>query len=245
MEILFYVIIKNRTQPTNRLILCATFFQMLTKSAPITIFDSIFYFNPNTFYLYSTEMPGLMSLRRRAEADKPLHGSRIAGCTHITAQTAVLIETLQKLGAEVRWAACNIYSTQNEVAAALAQESLPIFAWTNESDEEFWWCISKALSIGPADETTNSTSAATVASASATASATTKWVPNMLLDDGGDLTYYAQKHCPAVFNALRGIVEESVTGIHRLYQLSRTGLLTVPAMNVNDSVTKVYASFFT
>jgi adenosylhomocysteinase len=159
-----------------------------------------------------------MSLRRRAEADKPLQGAQIAGCTHITAQTAVLIETLIRLGAQVRWAACNIYSTQNEVAAALAQESIPIFAWTNESDEEFWWCISKALCIDDS---------------------TTKWSPNMLLDDGGDLTYYAQKHCPSVFNSLRGIVEESVTGIHRLYQLSRSALLTVPAMNVNDSVTKV------
>ena len=162
------------------------------------------------------EMPGLMSLRRRAEADKPLMGAKIAGCTHITAQTAVLIETLMRLGAEVRWAACNIFSTQNEVAAALAQENISVFAWTNETDEEFWWCISKALSIDDSN----------------------KWFPNMLLDDGGDLTYYAQKHCPAIFNTLKGIVEESVTGIHRLYQLSRTSQLTVPAMNVNDSVTK-------
>ena len=98
------------------------------------------------------EMPGLMSLRRRAEADKPLSGAKIAGCTHITAQTGVLIETLIKLGAEVRWAACNIYSTQNEVAAALAQENISIFAWTNETDEEFWWCISKALSIDETSE---------------------------------------------------------------------------------------------
>jgi adenosylhomocysteinase len=97
-------------------------------------------------------MPGLMSLRRRAEADKPLSGAKIAGCTHLTAQTAVLIETLIRLGAEVRWVACNIYSTQNEVAAALAQENIPVFAWTNETDEEFWWCISKALGI---EESTN------------------------------------------------------------------------------------------
>lgn len=95
-------------------------------------------------------MPGLMSLRRRAEADKPLLGARIAGCTHITAQTAVLIETLIRLGAEVRWATCNIYSTQNEVAAALAQENIPVFAWANQNDDEFWWCISKALCINPA-----------------------------------------------------------------------------------------------
>lgn len=162
------------------------------------------------------EMPGLMSLRRRAEADKPLKGARISGCTHITAQTAVLIETLIRLGAEVRWVACNIYSTQNEVAAALAQSNIPVFAWTNESDEEFWWCISKALSV----------------------ESPSVWHPNMLLDDGGDLTYYAQKHNLQIFNSLKGIVEESVTGIHRLYQLSRTNLLTLPAMNVNDSVTK-------
>lgn len=164
------------------------------------------------------EMPGLMSLRRRAEADKPLMGAKISGCTHITAQTAVLIETLIRLGAEVRWTACNIYSTQNEVAAALAQENIPIFSWTNESDEEFWWCMAKAFG-------------------------NVNWHPNMILDDGGDLTYYAQKHSLQVFNTLRGIVEESVTGIHRLYQLSRTSLLTVPAMNVNDSVTKVSCSF--
>lgn len=98
-------------------------------------------------YFLCLEMPGLMSLRRRAEADKPLSGAKIAGCTHLTAQTAVLIETLIRLGAEVRWVACNIYSTQNEVAAALAQENIPVFAWTNETDEEFWWCISKALGI--------------------------------------------------------------------------------------------------
>lgn len=162
------------------------------------------------------EMPGLMSLRRRAEADKPLKGARIAGCSHITAQTGVLIETLIRLGAEVRWVACNIYSTQNEVAAALAQSNISVFAWTNETDEEFWWCISKVLSV----ETTPA------------------WHPNMLLDDGGDLTYYAQKHKLQIFNSLKGIVEESVTGIHRLYQLSRTNLLTVPAINVNDSITK-------
>ncbi len=162
-------------------------------------------------------MPGLMSLRRRAEADKPLKGARIAGCTHITAQTGVLIETLIRLGAEVRWAACNIYSTQNEVAAALAQSNIPIFAWNNETDEEFWWCLSKIIYVD---------------------SPTAAWQPNMLLDDGGDLTYYAQKHKLQIFNSLKGVVEESVTGIHRLYQLSRTNLLTVPAINVNDSITK-------
>ncbi|RMZ93132.1 adenosylhomocysteinase 2-like, partial [Brachionus plicatilis] len=147
----------------------------------------------------------------------PLKGARVSGCTHITAQTAVLIETLIRLGAEVRWAACNIYSTQNEVAAALAQENIAIFAWTMETDEEFWWCISKALNMNGSSD----------------------WHPNLILDDGGDLTYYCQKQITNVFNSLRGIVEESVTGIHRLYQMSRNGFLTIPAMNVNDSVTKV------
>lgn len=185
-------------------------------------------------------MPGLMSLRRRAEGDKPLQGARVAGCTHITAQTAVLIETLIKLGAQVRWTACNIYSTQNEVAAALAQENISVFAWTNESDEEFWWCISKALSIDPTDTSNNNNANNNnSSSASFATNNSNKWFPNMLLDDGGDLTYYAQKHCPSLFNSLKGIVEESVTGIHRLYQLSRSSSLTIPAMNVNDSVTKV------
>jgi adenosylhomocysteinase len=161
-------------------------------------------------------MPGLMALRRRAEADKPLAGARIAGCTHLTAQAAVLIETLIKLGASVRWAACNIYSTQNEVVAALAEENIPIFGWTNETDDEFWWCISKAV----------------------TSEQDKEWQPNMILDDGGDLTYYVHKHHNQCFNMLKGIVEESVTGIHRLYQLTRNGLLTIPAMNVNDSVVK-------
>lgn len=141
-------------------------------------------------------MPGLMSLRRRAEADKPLLGARIAGCTHITAQTAVLIETLIRLGAEVRWAACNIYSTQNEVAAALAQENIPIFAWANQTDDEFWWCISKALcidatAIAAANNNTKKTTTATAAGGDATPTAascdkTTKtnaisdWHPNMV-----------------------------------------------------------------
>jgi adenosylhomocysteinase len=176
------------------------------------------------------EMPGLMSLRRRAESDRPLAGARISGCTHITAQTGVLIETLIRLGAQVRWAACNIFSTQNEVAAALAQENIPIFAWNKQTDEEFWWCISKSLCLDLVDSSLNVTEM--------TSTTTTEWKPTILLDDGGDLTYYAQKHSPAIFASLRGIVEESVTGIHRLYTMSRTNLLTVPAMNVNDSVTK-------
>ncbi|CAF4648087.1 unnamed protein product [Rotaria sp. Silwood1] len=160
------------------------------------------------------EMPGLMALRRRAEGDKPLQGAKIVGCTHITAQTAVLIETLIRLGAQVRWCACNIFSTQNEVAAALAEASIPIFAWKGENDDDFWWCIKKAIGGDQG------------------------WQPNMILDDGGDLTHFCHKHYTTLFSTIKGIVEESVTGVHRLYQMCRTQALTVPAMNVNDSVTK-------
>nr|XP_015922818.2 S-adenosylhomocysteine hydrolase-like protein 1 isoform X3 [Parasteatoda tepidariorum] len=161
------------------------------------------------------EMPGIMSLRQRAntEGDRPLKGAKITCCTHINAQTAVLIETLIALGASVRWAACNIYSTQNEVAAAVAESGVPVYAWRGESEEDFWWCIDKCIYAD-------------------------NWQPNMILDDGGDATHLMLKKYPAMFRGIKGIVEESVTGVHRLYQLSKSGKLTVPAMNVNDSVTK-------
>lgn len=159
------------------------------------------------------EMFGIMALRKRAKNDKPLHNARIVGCTHINAQTAVLIETLIELGAQVRWAACNIYSTQNEVAAALAESNIPVYAWRGETEEDFWWCIDKCVN-------------------------NENWQPNMILDDGGDATHLMLKKYPEVFKLIKGIVEESVTGVHRLYQLSKSGKLTVPAMNVNDSVTK-------
>lgn len=158
-------------------------------------------------------MPGIMALRRRACDDKPLKNARIVGCTHINAQTAVLIETLAELGASVRWAACNIYSTQNEVAAALAEAGFSVFAWRGETEEDFWWCIDKCVNAD-------------------------NWQPNMILDDGGDATHLMLKKYPTMFKLVKGIVEESVTGVHRLYQLSKAGKLTVPAMNVNDSVTK-------
>jgi len=159
------------------------------------------------------EMSGLIILRQRAADDKPLKGARIVACTHITAQTAVLMETLISLGAAIRWAACNIYSTQNEVAAAVAENGTPVFAWKGETEEEFWWCIEKAVfSDG--------------------------WVPNLVLDDGGDATHHILKKHPTLFAVIKGIVEESVTGVHRLYQLSKMGKLLVPAMNINDSVTK-------
>jgi len=159
------------------------------------------------------EMPGLMALRKRAQGDKPLAGARIVGCTHITAQTAVLIETLIALGAQVRWSACNIYSTQNEVASALAEAKIAVFAWKGESEDDFWWCIDRCISAD-------------------------NWQPNMILDDGGDATHLMLKKYPTQFSMVKGIVEESVTGVHRLYQLSKSNKLTVPAMNVNDSVTK-------
>lgn len=159
------------------------------------------------------EMPGIIALRKRAAEDKPLKGAKIVGCTHINAQTAVLIETLAELGGSVRWAACNIYSTQNEVSAALAEAGFPVFAWKGESEEDFWWCIDKCVNAE-------------------------NWQPNMILDDGGDTTHVMLKKYPAMFKMVKGIVEESVTGVHRLYQLSKAGKLTVPAMNVNDSVTK-------
>jgi len=159
------------------------------------------------------EMPALMSLRKRASGDKPLNGAKIVGCTHVTAQAAVLIETLVELGAKVRWCACNIFSTQNEVAAALAEAGIPIFAWKGEGEQDFWWCIEQCVS-------------------------TSGWEPNLILDDGGDATHFMLKYHEPLFRKIVGIVEESVTGVHRLYQLSKTGKLCVPAMNVNDSVTK-------
>ncbi|KAK1169133.1 putative adenosylhomocysteinase 3 isoform X2 [Acipenser oxyrinchus oxyrinchus] len=159
------------------------------------------------------EMPALMALRKRAQGEKPLAGAKIVGCTHITAQTAVLMETLAALGAQCRWAACNIYSTQNEVAAALAEGGFAVFAWKGESEDDFWWCIDRCVNVEG-------------------------WQPNMILDDGGDLTHWIYKKYPNMFKKIKGIVEESVTGVHRLYQLSKAGKLCVPAMNVNDSVTK-------
>ncbi|XP_030281938.1 S-adenosylhomocysteine hydrolase-like protein 1 isoform X2 [Sparus aurata] len=162
---------------------------------------------------YSSEMPALMVLRKRAAGEKPLAGAKVLGCTHITAQTAVLIETLIVLGAQCRWAACNIFSTQNAVAAALAERGIPVFAWRGESEDDFLWCIDRCVGGNT-------------------------WQPNMILDDGGDLTHWIYKKHPSLFKSLKGIVEESVTGIYRLYQLSKAGKLCVPAMNVNDSVTK-------
>ncbi|KAM8891304.1 S-adenosylhomocysteine hydrolase-like protein 1 isoform 6-T6 [Spinachia spinachia] len=159
------------------------------------------------------EMPALMVLRKGAAGEKPLAGAKVLGCTHITAHTAVLIETLSVLGAECRWAACNIFSTQNAVAAALAEGGTPVFAWKGESEDDYWWCINQCVGADT-------------------------WQPNMILDDGGDLTHWIHTKHPSLFKDIKGIVEESVTGIHRLYQMSKAGGLFVPAINVNDSVTK-------
>ena len=161
-----------------------------------------------------TEMPGLMAVREEYGAAKPLAGARIAGCLHMTIQTAVLIETLIELGAEVRWSSCNIFSTQDQAAAAVAAVGVPVFAWKGESDEEFWWCIDQTIE-GPDG-----------------------WRPNMILDDGGDLTAVMHEKYPELLADVRGLSEETTTGVHRLHEMARDGSLKVPAFNVNDSVTK-------
>ena len=161
-----------------------------------------------------TEMPGLMSLRQQYAEKKPLRGARIAGCLHMTIQTAVLIETLTTLGADVRWSSCNIFSTQDHAAAAIAEIGVPVFAWKGETDDEFWWCIDQTIR-GPEN-----------------------WVPNLILDDGGDLTQGMHEKTPELLEGAKGLSEETTTGVHRLYEMESAGTLKVPAFNVNDSVTK-------
>ena len=161
-----------------------------------------------------TEMPGLMALRGEYGAEQPLAGARIAGCLHMTIQTAVLIETLTALGAEIRWSSCNIFSTQDQAAAAVAAAGIPVFAWKNESEEEFWWCIDRTIE-GPDN-----------------------WRPNMILDDGGDLTAVMHEKYPELMDGVRGLSEETTTGVQRLYDMAKAGTLRAPAINVNDSVTK-------
>ena len=159
-------------------------------------------------------MPGLMALREEYGDSKPLKGARIAGCLHMTIQTAVLIESLEALGAEVRWSSCNIFSTQDQAAAAIADNGTPVFAWKGETEEEFWWCIEQTI-FGPDG-----------------------WRPNMILDDGGDLTLLMHEKYPELLKDVRGISEETTTGVHRLYEMANEGKLLTPAINVNDSVTK-------
>ncbi len=161
-----------------------------------------------------TEMPGLMALREEYIDEKPLAGARIAGCLHMTIQTAVLIETLTALGAEVRWSSCNIFSTQDHAAAGIAAAGVPVFAWKGETEEEFWWCIDQTI-FGPGG-----------------------WRPNLILDDGGDLTQVMHEKYPELMTEVRGLSEETTTGVHRLYEMMSNGELMVPAINVNDSVTK-------
>lgn len=161
-----------------------------------------------------SEMPGLMALREEYAGQQPLKGARIAGCLHMTIQTAVLIETLVELGAEVRWSSCNIFSTQDHAAAAIADNGIPVFAWKGETDEEFWWCIEQTI-FGP-----------------------NGWRPNMILDDGGDLTQIMHEKYPELLADVKGLSEETTTGVHRLYEMMNEGTLKVPAINVNDSVTK-------
>ena len=160
------------------------------------------------------EMPGLMALREEYGGTKPLAGARIIGSLHMTVETAVLIETLVELGAEVRWSSCNIFSTQDEAAAAIAAEGIPVFAWKGETEEEYWWCIEQTL----------------------------KWTgndgPNLILDDGGDLTWYVHEKYPELLENILGLSEETTTGVHRLHQMARKNELKIPAYNVNDSVTK-------
>ena len=164
--------------------------------------------------IWENEMPGLMALRKEYGESKPLAGAKIAGSLHMTMETAVLIETLIALGAEVRWSSCNIFSTQDEAAAAIAAQGIPVFAWKGETEEEYWWCLEQTL----------------------------KWPggngPNMLLDDGGDLTGYVHEKAPHLLDKIRGVSEETTTGVHSLYKMSQAGKLRIPAINVNDSVTK-------
>jgi len=161
------------------------------------------------------EMPGLMALREKYGASKPLKGARIAGCLHMTVQTAVLIETLTHLGADVAWSSCNIFSTQDHAAAAIAATGVPVFAWKGETDEEYIWCIDQTLHAFK-----------------------DKQPLNMILDDGGDLTRLVHERYPHLLSGIRGISEETTTGVHHLYQMLKEGTLKVPAINVNDSVTK-------
>ena len=160
------------------------------------------------------EMPGLMALREEYAGKKPLAGARIAGCLHMTIQTAVLIETLADLGADIRWSSCNIFSTQDHAASAIAAAGIPVFAWKGETEEEFDWCIHQTIK-GPDG-----------------------WVPNLILDDGGDLTVMMHTDYPELMAGVKGLSEETTTGVHRLVEMAREGTLKVPAINVNDSVTK-------
>jgi adenosylhomocysteinase len=171
-------------------------------------------FGKKEIKIAETEMPGLMAIREEYKNKKPLEGARIIGCLHMTIQTAVLIETLVDLGADVRWSSCNIFSTQDHAAAAIADQDIPVYAWKGETEEEYKWCIDQTIN-GPEG-----------------------WKPNMLLDDGGDLTGIIHKEHKDLLDDILGVSEETTTGVHRLYEMEKNNELMMPAMNVNDSVTK-------
>ena len=171
-------------------------------------------FGKKEIKIAETEMPGLMAIREEYKNQKPLKGANILGCLHMTIQTAVLIETLVDLGASVRWSSCNIFSTQDHAAAAIASQNIPVYAWKGETEEEYNWCIKQTIE-GDKD-----------------------WKPNLLLDDGGDLTAIMHNDYPQLMSDIRGVSEETTTGVHRLYEMEKNNSLKVPALNVNDSVTK-------
>ncbi|WP_410209251.1 adenosylhomocysteinase [Aquirhabdus sp.] len=181
------------------------------KVADITLAD----YGRKEILLAESEMPALMGLRRRYAAAKPLAGAKILGCIHMTIQTAVLIETLVDLGAEVRWTSCNIFSTQDHAAAAIAASGTPVFAWKGETEEEYWWCIEQQLHVNGE-----------------------LWQANMILDDGGDLTGVVHDKYPQLLANIHGVTEETTTGVARLFEMWKDGSLKVPAINVNDAVTK-------
>jgi adenosylhomocysteinase len=180
------------------------------KVADITLAD----WGRKEITIAETEMPGLMAVREEFAEQQPLAGARITGCLHMTIQTAVLIETLKALGAEIRWSSCNIFSTQDHAAAAIAASGVPVFAWKGETEEEYWWCVEQTIN-GPDG-----------------------WRPNMLLDDGGDLTLLMHEKYAKDMKNVRGLSEETTTGVKRLYEMMKDGSLACPAFNVNDSVTK-------
>ena len=189
---------------------------MATKTIPFKVKDiSLADWGRKEIQLAEAEMPGLMALRKQYKEEKPLAGARIAGCLHMTIQTAVLIETLVDLGADVTWSSCNIFSTQDHAAAAIAAAGIPVYAWKGMNEEEFDWCIEQTLFFGEDQKPLN-----------------------MILDDGGDLTNMVLDRYPELVSGIKGLSEETTTGVHRLYERMKNGTLTLPAINVNDSVTK-------
>ena len=189
---------------------------MATKTLPFKVKDiTLADWGRKEIQLAEAEMPGLMALREQYKEEKPLKGARIAGCLHMTIQTAVLIETLVDLGADVTWSSCNIFSTQDHAAAAIAAAGIPVYAWKGMNEEEFDWCIEQTLFFGEDQKPLN-----------------------MILDDGGDLTNMVLDRYPELISGIKGLSEETTTGVHRLYERMKDGTLTLPAINVNDSVTK-------